>query len=272
MEQFRTFIAKLKRHLDIVVMVVPNNGTKVRRFKYETVVFALAFYTVAVLWGGFYLSSIAAASERSSLSDSDIEKINDLKEHVLSLSRELDGLRESNRKLKNAMLQADSTSLNPRKISSVKKAVPKEGSIYQIVRYLFTNLKEFQQESYYFIKPAEGFISRRFNPEKGHFGIDIALKTGSAVYAAGNGYVSFAGYTPEDGYIIMVNHSDEFITLYKHCSALLKRQRDFVAQGELIALSGNTGTSTGPHLHFEVWKKGIPGNPEDYLINLIKEK
>jgi murein DD-endopeptidase MepM/ murein hydrolase activator NlpD len=272
MEWFKSFVTYLKRNLDIVIMIVPNNGTKVRRFRSETVLIVLVFYTVGILWGGFYISSVAVKTEKTMMTEEDIGRINDLREKVMELSGELEGLKESNRKLKNTMIQADSTSLYPKKVSAVKKNIPKEGNLYKIIREIFTNLKEFQQESYYFIKPAEGFISRRFNPEKGHFGIDIALRNGSAVFAAGNGYVSFAGYTPEDGYIIMVNHSDEFVTLYKHCSVLLKKQRDFVAQGELIALSGDTGKSTGPHLHFEIWKKGVPGNPEDYLINLIKEK
>jgi len=67
--------------------------------------------------------------------------------------------------------------------------------------------------------------------------------------------------------MIIINHSDEFVTLYKHCSATLKRARENIRQGEIIALSGNTGESTGPHLHFEIWKKGVPQDPKEYLFN-----
>jgi murein DD-endopeptidase MepM/ murein hydrolase activator NlpD len=266
MEFIKSFIARLKRNLDIVVMIVPNNGTKVRRFRYETVVIMLLFYTAAILWGGFYIASIAKTSIYTGLSEDDILRINSLKQKVIELSYELESLKDSNKRLKSAILLADSTSFNEKKISTTKKVVPKEGNVYKIVKQLFTNLKEFQPESYYFTKPADGYVSRGFNPEKGHFGMDIVLKTGSAVYAAGNGYIAFAGYTPEDGYIVIINHSNDFVTLYKHCSVVLKKQRDFVSQGELIALSGNTGISSGPHLHFEIWEKGVPGNPENYLI------
>lgn len=94
------------------------------------------------------------------------------------------------------------------------------------------------------------------------------MKSGTPVYAAANGYVIFADYTTEDGYMIILDNNNGYITVYKHCSVLLKRARDVVLQGETIALSGNTGEiSTGPHLHFEIWKDGKPINPEKILIN-----
>jgi lipoprotein NlpD len=80
--------------------------------------------------------------------------------------------------------------------------------------------------------------------------------------------VVFSDYTFTDGYKIIINHSNDYISIYKHCSSLLKNERDFVLQGELIALSGNSGEiSSGPHLHFEVWKNGKPVDPKNVIIN-----
>jgi len=115
--------------------------------------------------------------------------------------------------------------------------------------------------------PATGFISRKFEAERGHVGIDFAGKIGSLVVAAAEGYVVFAGYTVDDGYTIILSHGGGFLTMYKHNQSLLKTVGEMVKRGEPIALLGNTGrTSYGPHLHFEVWKNGQTQNPMDYFI------
>lgn len=117
------------------------------------------------------------------------------------------------------------------------------------------------------IAPAAGYISRRFESEKGHYGIDYAGKIGSLVVAAADGYVVFAGYTPDDGNTVIVAHGAGYLTMYKHNQSVLKVSGDFVKRGEPIALLGNSGrTSSGPHLHFEVWSNGKAQNPNDYLI------
>jgi len=98
-------------------------------------------------------------------------------------------------------------------------------------------------------------------------GLDIAVKENTPVYASASGYVVFAGYTVDEGYVIILNHSDGYLTIYKHCALLLKNERERVEQGELIAQSGNSGLhSSGPHLHFEIWKDGSVINPELVLI------
>ena len=99
-------------------------------------------------------------------------------------------------------------------------------------------------------------------------GLDFAVRTGTSILASAAGYVVFAGFTADDGYMIILVHSDGYITVYKHCSGLTKKLRDSVLQGETIALSGNTGlATTGPHLHFEIWKNGQVIDPKDLLIN-----
>jgi murein DD-endopeptidase MepM/ murein hydrolase activator NlpD len=142
------------------------------------------------------------------------------------------------------------------------------GNILHAVRdFIKLFLKE-PQQTIYFIKPVNGFISRGFNAEKGHTGIDFVVKKGTPVYSTADGYVVFSDYTIQDGYMIIIDHKDGYISIYKHFSVLLKKIREMVHQGELIALSGNSGeTTTGPHLHFEIWKEGKPVDPNSLFFN-----
>ena len=88
-------------------------------------------------------------------------------------------------------------------------------------------------------------------------GIDFVAKVGTPVYATASGYVIFAGYTVRDGYMIILSHPGGYISVYKHCSVLLKKARDVVLEGETIALSGNTGElTTGPAGSKNTFKRG----------------
>jgi murein DD-endopeptidase MepM/ murein hydrolase activator NlpD len=100
----------------------------------------------------------------------------------------------------------------------------------------------------------------------GHTGIDFAIPTGTPIYASQSGTVSAVKRnTTGYGYHVIIAHGGGVFTLYAHCSELLVDVGQRVAKGELIALSGNTGRSTGPHLHFEIIIGGVPRNPRDYL-------
>ena len=70
----------------------------------------------------------------------------------------------------------------------------------------------------------------------------------------------------ETGYVMIIEHSQELISVYKHNASLTKAQGDLVKAGEVIAMAGNSGQfSTGPHLHFELWSKGYPVNPTNFI-------
>ena len=117
------------------------------------------------------------------------------------------------------------------------------------------------------LTPVEGFVTQGFDPSRNHFGIDIAAQRGTPVYAPGDGVVLFAGWTYEDGNMLIIAHGGGYATVYKHNQTLLKNTLNVVKRGEPIALLGSTGrTSAGHHLHFEVWRNGVPQDPNDFLL------
>ncbi|MBR4151236.1 MAG: peptidoglycan DD-metalloendopeptidase family protein, partial [Firmicutes bacterium] len=98
-----------------------------------------------------------------------------------------------------------------------------------------------------------------------HTGIDIGAPNGTNILAANDGTVISAGYNNSYGYMVMLDHGGGIVTLYAHCSKLLVSKGDAVARGQVIALVGSTGMSTGPHLHFEVRINGVYKNPLEYV-------
>lgn len=119
----------------------------------------------------------------------------------------------------------------------------------------------------FFYPPVKGLITNSFNPEQNHYATDIVSSKDDVVHAVYEGVVFFADWTVETGYVIMVKHKDDILSIYKHNSKLLKKSGEKVYTGEPIAIIGNTGEiTTGPHLHFELWHKGKPVNSEEYIM------
>ncbi|MBV7269148.1 M23 family metallopeptidase [Winogradskyella luteola] len=122
------------------------------------------------------------------------------------------------------------------------------------------------QNSFVLFPPVNGTISEAYNIEEKHFAVDVVVAANTPVKATANGTVIFAEWTVETGYVIIIEHNQELISVYKHNSAITKYQGDLVKAGEVIAMSGSTGElSTGPHLHFELWSKGYPVNPTNFI-------
>lgn len=99
-----------------------------------------------------------------------------------------------------------------------------------------------------------------------HEGIDFLADTGSPIMAAAAGVVVFAGFHPQYGYVVDVDHGNDLVTRYAHTSKIFVKEGDVVQRGVKIAEVGSTGRSTGPHLHFEVRFKGVPQNPARFLF------
>ena len=150
--------------------------------------------------------------------------------------------------------------LNPSKADSLLREKVRNEDKYNLFESA-TSDKDFV-----FFPPVNGSISSGFEPNEKHFAVDIVVPTNTPVKATSDGRVLFASWTSDAGYVIIIDHGDELVSVYKHNSSLTKSQGDFVRSREVIAISGASGElSTGPHLHFELWSNGTPLNPTNFI-------
>ena len=114
--------------------------------------------------------------------------------------------------------------------------------------------------------PVNGTISQAYDVSTKHYAVDLVVPKDTPVKATADGTVIFAEWTSETGYVILLEHSDGLLSVYKHNTSLTKEQGELVKAGEVIAISGNSGElSTGPHLHFELWSNGYPIDPTTFI-------
>jgi len=104
-----------------------------------------------------------------------------------------------------------------------------------------------------------------YEERKFHTGVDLSVPSGSTVKATADGIVSFAGWTENSGIVVVAEHGHGFSTAYAHNRKALVRVGQRIARGDAIAMSGSTGVSTGPHVHYEIWRNGRHTNPAGFL-------
>ena len=118
----------------------------------------------------------------------------------------------------------------------------------------------------FFFPPVSGIITTPFRHKLGHYGVDIVAKEHEPIKCVADGVVVLAQYTVETGWVIVIQHNKDLVSVYKHNASLLKKVGNFVEAGDVVAIMGNSGElSTGPHLHFELWYQGNAVNPEDFI-------
>lgn len=258
---------------------LPIITTKRYKFSVLRVAAYLSIYTIAAWFLLIIILTVTPLKDYVFVIDnSDLkaqtEKIKELQNKVVVLTDQLQELASTNERMRYAMKLAGRDSIKPNDAlyDTLRKKIDKKinigGNIYAVfVSFIekYFGIKN-NLQSFFFIEPTNGVITQGFNSANGHMGIDFGVASGSPVYASAGGLIIFADYTVESGYQIMIQHDDNYLTIYKHCSSLVKKIRERVTQGELIALSGNTGkNTTGPHLHFEIWQNGKPIDPQKIL-------
>jgi len=157
-------------------------------------------------------------------------------------------------------LEVDESDLSPSKEDSLlREKVDKEDKFN-----LFESATT--QANFVLFPPANGNISQDYNIKDKHYAVDIVVAEDTPIKATADGVVIFSEWTTETGYVLIMEHSQGLISVYKHNASLTKSQGDLVKAGEVIATAGSTGElSTGPHLHFELWSDGYPINPTNFI-------
>jgi len=126
------------------------------------------------------------------------------------------------------------------------------------VRYMITN-------NIPSVKPAKGLISREYDIDTKHFGIDIVNQVSTPIFSIADGFVVFSDFSKDFGNFLIIDHQNGYLSHYYHNEDLFFNKGDKVLEGDIIAKMGNTGMSSGPHLHFEIWKDGAPINPNTFF-------
>lgn len=179
---------------------------------------------------------------------------------IISGTIELDSIREID-----SLARVDADFEIPR--SSEEEEYVKNFEQEEKYNLTVLNTNPLPMDGLFFYKPVNGVISSHYQADIHHFGVDIAAASKGSVLATLDGTVMYAGYDPNQGNVIQLQHKNGFVSVYKHNELLLKEPGEQVVAGEAIALVGNTGKlSTGPHLHFELWYNGKPVNPEDFIV------
>ena len=115
------------------------------------------------------------------------------------------------------------------------------------------------------VAPIEGFVTQALDSLKNHNGIDIVSKKGDIIKAAGSGVVVFSGSSGNLGNTLIISHPYNYFTLYGHCDTIFVKERQLINKGDGIALLGNSGETTAPHLHFEIWRNDIAIDPRKII-------
>ncbi len=182
---------------------------------------------------------------------------------VLDLIKSLEKIIHMDEFVRNSLGTDFNFSESPKITDSVMMIIPENNIIS-----LSDNIPSFP--------PVEGFISQRMetafsNIDEAHGGIDIVAKEGTPIKSASSGVVVFSGWTYEMGNLIIIYHGGGYMTHYGHNQNNLVSRLDMVKGGDIIGYVGNTGISSGPHLHFEIWKDDSSIDPLIYFPNYLKK-
>ncbi len=277
----KSFISKLLTKYRLVLL---NDSTyeektsfKISRLNVFSALFALMFIIVLITSGilfftpireyipGYSSTSLQKQANLLSYKTDSLRQIVFLNDqYINSLKKVLTGDLETIEYKPDSVVYKDAMD-----IQIIEKS--KEDSILrQLVdnedKYNLANINK-DKDFYLLTSPISGAVSQNYSIADDHLAIDISVDIGTPVKAVSNGRVILSEWTTQTGYVLIIDHGNDLISVYKHNSKLLKSQGEIVKQGEIIALSGNSGVLTsGPHLHFELWSEGFSIDPNT-LIN-----
>lgn len=247
-----------------MAILVSEDGDTTRRFNVSqrgfriVLTFAILITVVAIV---FAIYVIPRAFDYDRLK-SQHQTVMEERMKVASLIRDLNRIKEMNSRIQQA-LGIDLEFAFESEMTDSFTTIPPPHYVGNVPISYLDNIPSYV--------PVEGFITQEFyrsplSQADDHLALDIAAKSGSPVHATSAGMVVFSGWTYQLGNLVIIFHRDGYFSLYGHNQQNLVRERQFVERGELIALVGESGIATGPHLHFEIWKEGQPVDPKAFIV------
>ncbi|MGO9377971.1 MAG: M23 family metallopeptidase [Dissulfurispiraceae bacterium] len=288
MYRVKSFIKNL--FTPVSIMMVPHDSKKTINIKVPSIGIGISI----LLWmvGSVYVASIAIdAFEYQRMKTS----LNYYAAQFTEMRSTMDMLRQTEAQFKGLLSSGDKKeileNINPKMVIADTGSIDVEELKAQLRKSAesVSSIKEYlrEQRDLYVSTPSgwpvTGAITSPFGEREApigggmqfHTGIDISVPTGTPVKSTAEGIVSFAGLSAGSGNLVVIEHGLGYTTAYAHNSSITVKVGQRVKRGDIISYSGSTGNSTGPHLHYEVWKQGKAVNPQPYLevaSNVSKKK
>lgn len=248
----------------ITLLVIPDDDSETKFFSFNKIFFKFLFFIIVITFITFILTALIFAPKILKYEDLN-EKYSVLVEErlkVFELMKNLEKLNQMDEFVRNSLDTEFNFLKKPEIADSILMTIPNNNLIS-----LSDNIPS--------LAPIEGFVSKRMEStfssgHEIHGGIDIVAKEGTPIKSAASGVVVFSGWNYELGNLIIIYHGDDYMTHYGHNQRNLVARLDVVKRGEVIGLVGNTGISSGPHLHFEVWKDEKSIDPLIYFPEYLK--
>ena len=207
---------------------------------------------------------IKQAASLSELTDSLQQRLAANDTYLQSIREVLTGNLKPSALNKDSIIEAVAREVDAQLLAASKEDSLLRERVQQEDKY--NPLSDESGQDFVLFPPVSGVITGTYNPEEKHFAIDVATVKNTPVKATADGTVILAEWTADTGYVVVLRHKDNLISVYKHNASLSVAQGDLVKSGEVIAASGNTGAlTTGPHLPFELWSDGYPINTTTFI-------
>ncbi|NME66450.1 M23 family metallopeptidase [Flammeovirga aprica] len=189
--------------------------------------------------------------------------------YMASIKAILDGEVDDAKDIKAKVIEASSvqeTEVDLTQVDPVDSVFRSEFEGLEIKSAPVSDVSTGVDELFFFPPVSNGVLSNGFDIRKGHYGVDVLAKRNEGIKAIAEGTVILSSWTQDSGYVIGIQHKGQILSFYKHNSVLLKKVGETVRTGDIIAIIGNSGEMTdGQHLHFELWFKGNPVDPVDFI-------
>ncbi len=271
------------------IVVLSENQAQMRQFRLKRAWFYAAVSTVIgavilLLFFGIMTWSLSSQVQDNTALHAKVQELEATNDRIRDIAERLGELKQFEQQLRRGLLMPESglpsdEALEPDPLTASfaeQETHPEDSELLGIYaeRSADVAVESVLPGDIPTYPPVRGYVTRSFESKQvlynpGHYGLDVAAKEGTPILASANGLVLFSGWSYPYGNLVVIAHKSGYNTFYGHNQFLLVKPGDRVLQGHPIALLGNSGRSSAPHLHFEIWKDGIQVDPESILAHVV---